>query len=206
VSDLPPLSAVGAFSPDWVCTQPGEPGSSPACASCSAPCSAEPADVDPNEVAAFVDAVSEVQGLTDEGLVRWPPSPEEFAAALGDKPCPFHGPGCVADPREGQDFDWPRASSYPGDDAEALAAVEDFRPAAVVEHNRYSFVVIEEPESVKSLRRSLSPAQRDVVRRILATAEPVKVNPARALREDETEDAIRREVEACEAEERERLG
>ena len=20
--------------------------------------------------------------------------------------CPFHGPGCVADPREGQDFDW----------------------------------------------------------------------------------------------------
>jgi hypothetical protein len=26
-----------------------------------------------------------------------------------ERECPFHGPDCVADPREGQDFDWQEA-------------------------------------------------------------------------------------------------
>jgi hypothetical protein len=102
-SERPPLSAVGAFEPASVCTQPGQPGSSPACALCTASCSAEPADVDPLEALALAAGFSPV----------WSPAP-------------------------------------------------------VVEFSRYSFVGGD--------------------------------------REAETEDAIRREVEACEAEERERLG
>lgn len=39
-----------------VCDQPGTPGSSPACLSCTASCSSEPADVDPEEPP--VDAIS----------------------------------------------------------------------------------------------------------------------------------------------------
>lgn len=37
------------FTPQEVCSQPGNPGSSPACVPCVASCSADPADVDPIE-------------------------------------------------------------------------------------------------------------------------------------------------------------
>jgi len=38
------------FNPQSVCTQPGSPGSSPACITCTASCSDDPADLDPAEM------------------------------------------------------------------------------------------------------------------------------------------------------------
>lgn len=40
---------VERFTPQEVCDQPGNPGSSPACLTCVASCSADPADIDPIE-------------------------------------------------------------------------------------------------------------------------------------------------------------
>ena len=37
------------FTPQEVCDQPGNPGSSPACITCVASCSEDPADIDPVE-------------------------------------------------------------------------------------------------------------------------------------------------------------
>lgn len=39
------------FRPQQTCEQPGLPGSSPMCGTCTATCSADPADVDPAELA-----------------------------------------------------------------------------------------------------------------------------------------------------------
>lgn len=37
------------FTPQTICDQPGKPGSSPACKTCVASCSEDPADIDPIE-------------------------------------------------------------------------------------------------------------------------------------------------------------
>ena len=42
-------SPIERFTPQNVCDQPGNPGSSPACFTCVASCSADPADIDPVE-------------------------------------------------------------------------------------------------------------------------------------------------------------
>jgi hypothetical protein len=40
---------IESFTPQTVCAQPGNPGSSAACNTCVATCSADPADIDPVE-------------------------------------------------------------------------------------------------------------------------------------------------------------
>ena len=40
---------IQSFTPQDVCDQPGNPGSSAACITCVATCSADPADIDPIE-------------------------------------------------------------------------------------------------------------------------------------------------------------
>ena len=49
-----------------VCSQPGRPGSSPACLSCTASCSSEPADVDPEEPPACPSCGG--SGLAESGV------------------------------------------------------------------------------------------------------------------------------------------
>lgn len=46
------------FTPQDICTQPGNPGSSSACVTCVASCSEDPADIDPIE--AFLIAQGEL--------------------------------------------------------------------------------------------------------------------------------------------------
>lgn len=40
---------IESYTPQDVCSQPGNPGSSPACNTCVASCSTDPADIDPVE-------------------------------------------------------------------------------------------------------------------------------------------------------------
>lgn len=88
MSTCPAAEALLAkLDPSTVCDQPGVPGSSPACSTCTASCSAEPADVDPAEAALFEEAGTEYLGLDllghEPGTCRPSCSPECFKAKIG---------------------------------------------------------------------------------------------------------------------------
>ena len=52
ISTDPAVSvSVQGFTPQSICSTPGNPGSSAGCSTCTATCSADPADVDPAELA-----------------------------------------------------------------------------------------------------------------------------------------------------------
>ena len=51
------------FNPDTICTQPGVPGSSPACVTCTASCSPDPAEFDPAEADYWNAVTTSVVGV-----------------------------------------------------------------------------------------------------------------------------------------------